>query len=130
MAPSSDRRFLKLKTEIAEAGAFGDGIDTSSYDLHAELGATDYSPEQRLEVWIALLCDLASEVDNSDWETVQKSKLARVARATLAASWVQEPLLIAAVRALDESEDGFFYVLSEVFALYVDGSGRAHAHGS
>lgn len=56
---------MRLKAEIANAGGFGDGIDTSAYGVASELGNSGYSYPERVEVSVALLAELASAIDNS-----------------------------------------------------------------
>lgn len=119
---------MRLKAEIATAGGFGDGIDTSAYDMASELGNSSYSHPERVEVSVALFAELASAIDNSDWESVQTSELARAARVAVSQGWLSDQLLAAAVRALDESEQSFFKALAGVFAAYVQTAGdSSHA---
>jgi len=110
---------MRLRAEIAKAGGFGDGIDTSAYDIASELGRSSYSDTERMEVAIAVLTELAAAIDNSDWEAVRASKLAQAARVAASRGWLSDQMLVAAIRALDESEQRFFQLLSDVFAAYV-----------
>lgn len=120
---------MRLKAQIANAGGFGDGIDTSAFDVASELGNSSYSYPERVEVSVALSAELASAIDNSDWETVRTSQLARAARTAVSQGWLNDQLLAAAVRALDESEQSFFNALTAVFAAYVQTAGdSSHAN--
>ncbi|MCU0927463.1 MAG: hypothetical protein MUF44_16120 [Hydrogenophaga sp.] len=112
-------RFMRLKAQIQDAGGFGDGLDTSEYDVNAELGNRSYTQPQRVEVSVALLAELASAIDNSDWASVRTSKLARAARLEVSEGWLSDELLSSAVRALDESELSFYTALAEVYAVHV-----------
>lgn len=129
MSSDPSSRYMRLKAEIANAGGFGDGVDTSAYDVASELGNSSYSHPERVEVSIALLAELASAIDNSDWESVRTSKLARAARTAVAQGWLNDQLLAAAVRALDETEQSFFKALTAVFAAYLQTTGdSSHAN--
>jgi len=119
MPSDTGSRYMRLRAEIAKAGGFGDGIDTSAYDIASELGRSSYSDTERMEVAIAVLTELAAAIDNSDWEAVRASKLAQAARVAASRGWLSDQMLVAAIRALDESEQRFFQLLSDVFAAYV-----------
>lgn len=119
MTSNLSARFLRLKAQIQDAGGFGDGLDTSEYDVKAELGNRSYTQPQRVEVAVALLAELESAIDNSNWSSVRTSKLARAARLAVSEGWLTDELLLSAVRALDDSEISFYTALAKVYAVHV-----------